>query len=292
MIRDRKDDAGSDEGEVGAVRQSPSDNPGGSDVESILSSRVESILKAAEEAAAGIRAEAEERASHYLEDARRRADDVAAERIRLVSELTDTLVDRVRTVAQQSDELMAALDDAGRRVASSAAPSEPREEPPTQRFEPAPAQSPAPGLPPYVVLPSLYYPAAPPPAPQPPMPAAPAPPAPAPPAPAPPAPAPPAFQTASPPPAYAPPAQPPAAQAPPEPVAPPPSPQAYDPPTPQPPPAPAPPAPEPGPPVSDDARLLATQMAVAGSSRDQIAWRLQEEFGINDSTAILDELGI
>jgi hypothetical protein len=33
-------------------------------------------------------------------------------------------------------------------------------------------------------------------------------------------------------------------------------------------------------------------MAVAGSSREEIAWRLQEEFGIRDSDPILDEIGI
>jgi hypothetical protein len=33
-------------------------------------------------------------------------------------------------------------------------------------------------------------------------------------------------------------------------------------------------------------------MAVAGSTRDEIAWRLREEFGIHDSTAILDEIGL
>jgi hypothetical protein len=44
--------------------------------------------------------------------------------------------------------------------------------------------------------------------------------------------------------------------------------------------------------VSEGARLLATQMAVAGSTRDEIAWRLREEFGINDATAILDEIGL
>jgi hypothetical protein len=33
-------------------------------------------------------------------------------------------------------------------------------------------------------------------------------------------------------------------------------------------------------------------MAVAGSTRDEIAWRLREEFGIEDSAPILDEIGI
>jgi hypothetical protein len=44
--------------------------------------------------------------------------------------------------------------------------------------------------------------------------------------------------------------------------------------------------------VSEGARLLATQMAVAGSTRDEIAWRLREEFAIHDASAILDEIGI
>jgi hypothetical protein len=44
--------------------------------------------------------------------------------------------------------------------------------------------------------------------------------------------------------------------------------------------------------VSDGARLLAAQMAVAGSSRDGIASRLREEFGIEDPSAILDEAGL
>jgi hypothetical protein len=33
-------------------------------------------------------------------------------------------------------------------------------------------------------------------------------------------------------------------------------------------------------------------MAVAGSTRDEIAWRLREEFAIHDATAILDEIGL
>ena len=44
--------------------------------------------------------------------------------------------------------------------------------------------------------------------------------------------------------------------------------------------------------VSEGARLLATQMAVAGSTRDEITQRLSDEFGIHDSTAILDQIGL
>ncbi len=39
---------------------------------------------------------------------------------------------------------------------------------------------------------------------------------------------------------------------------------------------------------SDGARLLAAQMAVAGSSREEIETRLREEFGIHDAAPILD----
>jgi hypothetical protein len=44
--------------------------------------------------------------------------------------------------------------------------------------------------------------------------------------------------------------------------------------------------------TSEGARLLATQMAVAGSTRDEIAVRLLEEFGIEDASPILDDTGI
>jgi len=55
-------------------------------------------------------------------------------------------------------------------------------------------------------------------------------------------------------------------------------------------PAPA-PAAEPG--VDDaahHARLVAIRMAIAGSSREEIANRLYDEFEINDPTAILNEI--
>lgn len=43
--------------------------------------------------------------------------------------------------------------------------------------------------------------------------------------------------------------------------------------------------------VSQEASLLATQMAIAGSRRDEIARRLRDEFGVLDPTAILNEIG-
>jgi hypothetical protein len=43
-------------------------------------------------------------------------------------------------------------------------------------------------------------------------------------------------------------------------------------------------------PVPEGVRLIATQMAVAGSSRSEIERRLQRQFGIVDAAAVLDEI--
>lgn len=231
-----------------------------------VGTRIESILDAAERAAAGIREDAQEWARHYAEESRRRADEAAAERIKEISALTDGLINRARSVAQQSDELISALDEAGRRVLNNARPDqqEPAPRQPASPSEPEspPEAGPPPeggppheaGSPPEAGSPVPENTVAPPPPPEPPptrgwRPRAAAPPRPA------------------------------------EPTSPPPRPQ------------PDPPRAAPAPatnraPVSEGARLLATQMAVAGSTRDEIAWRLREEFGIQDSTAILDEIGI
>ena len=150
-----------------------------------------------------------------------------------ISEITDSLVSRARAVAQQSDELIAAMDEAGRRVAGAAAPER------SNDFAgDADAQQNPPG-------------------PQPPV--------------------------DSPPP--------------PEPrtrgrrrtrscsllsrrpCGPPPLLRHMS-------------RPRPAGASSDRARLLAMQMAVAGSSKDEIAWRLREEFGIEDSSGILAQIGI
>ena len=45
-------------------------------------------------------------------------------------------------------------------------------------------------------------------------------------------------------------------------------------------------------PISDGARLLAARMAVAETPRDEIAQRLQDEFGIQDAGPLLDRMGI
>ena len=61
-------------------------------------------------------------------------------------------------------------------------------------------------------------------------------------------------------------------------------------PAPEPDSAPEPEAPEPGPAARAGARLLATQMAVSGASREEIAARLRNGFEIDDTEAILDAI--
>ena len=239
-----------------------------------VGSRVESVLEAAERAAAGIRQDAEEWARRYLEESRRKADDLASERVQELSGLTETLMNRARAVAQQSDALLAALDDAGRRLVNSARPGGNASGPDPYAAHDAYSQQPGPPPPGY--------------------------------APEQQAPQPHAVPAPAPPPPPSIPPQEPGHQAPPQHAAPPP--QAVPPVSPPPaylPGQPQPPAPAQGPPpppqavgpqsdsgVSEGARLLATQMAVAGSTRDEIAWRLREEFGIHDATPILDEIGL
>jgi hypothetical protein len=190
MIRRGSGDSGEDPPEKQAV-----DDPNREAAVSAVGERIESFLDAAERAAAGIREDAQEWARRYRDESRPKADDAAAQRIQELSSLTDSLVSRAKAVARQSDELIAALDDAGRRILNTTRPGS----------ETDPAPPPAGAVPP------------------------------------------------------SPPAQ---------------------------------PASEGTTGPSEGAHLLAAQMAVTGSTRDEIARRLREEFGIKDARAILDEIGI
>jgi hypothetical protein len=310
-------------GEGADPQQPPQQQPPPGAEPANVGTRVESVIDAAEQAAGGIRADAQDWARNYLEESRRKADEMAAQRIQEMTALTDSLMNRARAVAQQSDQLLAALDEAGRRVLNTVRPGQgPPEPPPSgplqgapQSFEPAPQASPPPPPPPPPPAPPVSA-GPPPPRPEPgpqmpplggpgvpgpgpmgsppPAPGVPQPPPQGPPSgPPPPAPqaSPPPPPPAPPPPVGAPPSAPAPAPAPPAPPAPQPSepPQFSEPQAP--PDAPqAPMSDSSG--VSEGARLLATQMAVAGSTRDEIAWRLREEFGIHDASAILDEIGI
>ena len=166
-----------------------------------VGARVDTVLQAAERAAADIRRDAEQWAQRHMEDTRRRADELAAQRVQELSSITDDLLSRAQAVARQSDDLINALDAASRRALK--VPRRRQDDGGEDPGRPDPEQGPEPADPPSN-----------------------------------------------------------------GPIA---------------------PAPRP---VSDGARLLVTQMAVAGSNRETISSRLRQEFGIEDPSAILDEAGL
>ena len=88
--------------------------------ESVASSsqRIELIIEAAEKAAAGIIADAEAQARSYLEQSRVRADQIATERSAGLSELADSLMTRAESVKQQSADLIEALEAARAQIAA------------------------------------------------------------------------------------------------------------------------------------------------------------------------------
>src|SRR2546423_1862863 len=220
--------------------------------------RIQVIIEAAEKAAAGIIEDADAQARRYIDASRQRADVLADERVRVMSDLTDTLVRQAELVRRQSDDLLATLDSARGELANrigqelsggtsplAQAPGTP-EEPPTQEHA-GPQQSPrVPHLQPVESeRPDLQAVQSPPK---------------------------PEQQQSGGPPSEVPPAATP--------------PQSSGPAAPPPPTAPA--SGPPGGAPSDGARLLAAQMAVAGSSRQEIEARLRDEFGIQDAGPILD----
>ena len=195
--------------------------------------RIQVIIEAAEKAAAGIIEDADAQARRYIDTSRQRADVLADERVRVMSDLTDTLIRQAEMVRRQSDELLATLDTARGELASrigqelSSATAAPAGLSPAATQDQPPAQAPRavePAVEPEPT-PQMQSPESPPPLPQDTDPAAPPPPS--------------GAQSAA--------AIP-----------------------------------------SDGARLLAAQMAVAGSSRKEIETRLRDEFGIQDAGSILD----
>lgn len=83
---------------------------------SSVGERVESVLEAAERAAADIRRDAEQWAQQHMEKTRRHADELAAQRVQELSSITDDLLARAQALARHSDELVDAVDAARRRV--------------------------------------------------------------------------------------------------------------------------------------------------------------------------------
>jgi hypothetical protein len=91
---------------------------------SVAAERIETIIDAATRAASEIRGEAREEAERHLEEAEREADRLMMRRIGVMSQLTDSLIERAEKVRREVDELARAMEDAMRAVAGTM--SEPR----------------------------------------------------------------------------------------------------------------------------------------------------------------------
>jgi hypothetical protein len=263
-----------------------------------ISRRVAAILDAVEREASRLRAEARADAEHYLEDARRQADQLVAERQRRIAAVSDELLRKSEAVVARLEDaepvrtgfenLVRALGDAAERLSREAggAPPAPAAAPAFHETWVPPASPPAPGVhaarpptepAPQVPPPPEPEPYRPPPEPEPYRP---------PPEPAPQG-APQAEPEPPPPPGPEPPRFRPAQAGGPSPFTP------REPMT-EPAAAPQPPA-EPGPPPrrwhqADDARLVAMQMAIAGNTRGEVHDHLAAVLGVGDSDRMLDEI--
>lgn len=81
-----------------------------------MTEQLQTVIDAAERAAAVIRHDAEEQARRHLADAQGKADRLTAERVRLIAQLTDDLLRHAGTVRDQSEHMVDSLELAIRSV--------------------------------------------------------------------------------------------------------------------------------------------------------------------------------
>jgi hypothetical protein len=122
-----------------------------------MTDQLQAVIGAAERAAEAIRRDAEEQARLHLVEAQRRADRLTAERVGLISELTDDLIRHAANVRDHSEQMVRALEAAINSV------TDKLEQPAlSDQFEPAgqppfgavPPAAPAPAQPPEPVPPA------------------------------------------------------------------------------------------------------------------------------------------
>lgn len=77
-----------------------------------MTEQLQTVIDAAERAAEAIRLDAEEQAHHHLTAAQREADRLTAERVGLISDLTDDLIHHAGTVRKHSEDMVRALEEA------------------------------------------------------------------------------------------------------------------------------------------------------------------------------------
>jgi N-methylhydantoinase B/oxoprolinase/acetone carboxylase alpha subunit len=83
-----------------------------------MTARLESVIAAGERAAEAIREDALQQVDRYMDEVQEHADWLTAERVRLVSELTDELVAHAGAIRTHSQNLIAALEHASALVES------------------------------------------------------------------------------------------------------------------------------------------------------------------------------
>lgn len=91
---------------------------------SVAAGRIETIIEAATQAASEIRGDARKAGERHLEEAQREADRLTMRRIGLMSQLTDSLIERAEKLRSEVDELARAMEDAMRTVAATISESE------------------------------------------------------------------------------------------------------------------------------------------------------------------------
>ncbi len=125
-----------------------------------MTDQMQAVIEAAERAAEAIRFDAEEQARRHLAEAQRKADRLTAERVGLISELTDDLMRHASTVRDHSEQMIRALEDAITSV------TEKLDQPGmTDDFGASSAGQPLPAADPPGVAPQLHPPPPPPPSP-------------------------------------------------------------------------------------------------------------------------------
>lgn len=76
-----------------------------------MTTQMQAVIEAAERTAEAIRLDAQEQARRHLAEAQRKADRLSAERVGLISELTDDLVRHAANVRDHSEQMIRALED-------------------------------------------------------------------------------------------------------------------------------------------------------------------------------------
>jgi vacuolar-type H+-ATPase subunit H len=85
--------------------------------------RLTAIVEAAEHAAVTVIDDAEKQARRQLDDARQQADRLVGDRLAALSDLTDSLISQAEAIGRQSEQLIASLEEAKRRLATGEAPA-------------------------------------------------------------------------------------------------------------------------------------------------------------------------